>query len=63
VTLLAPKRQLARRIPTPNLLFGAQGVIFHQDHLIGVEIVELDGSNDISVQIFDAHIDAVVLEA
>jgi hypothetical protein len=58
-TLLARKWQLVRRIAAPDFLVGAQRVVFHEDHLVGVQIIELDGPDDISVQILDAHVDAV----
>lgn len=62
-TLLARKWQLAKRIAAPDFLVGAQRGVFHEDHLVGAQMIELDGPGDISVQILDAHIDAAVLEA
>jgi hypothetical protein len=62
-TLLAQDRKLARGISAPDFLVGAQGVTFDKDHLVSVQVVELDGADDIAVQILDAHVDAVVLKA
>ena len=62
-TLIAQKWRLARRISPSDFLVGTQRIIVHKDHLVGVQIIELDGPDNISVQILDTHIDAAVLEA
>jgi hypothetical protein len=58
--LLTLNGKLAGRVAAPDFFGASQGVILHQDHLVGVEIIELDRAEDMPVQIFDADIDAVV---
>jgi len=58
--LLTLNGKLAGRVAAPDFFGASQGVILHQDDLVGVEIIELDRAEDMPVQIFDADIDAVV---
>ena len=61
--LLPQDRKLPRGISARDFLVRAQGIDFDQDHLVGVEIIELDSADDIAVQVLYAHVDAVVSEA
>jgi hypothetical protein len=61
--LLTLKRKLAGRVPAPDLLRGTEGVILDEDHLVDMEIVELNGADEMLIQILDADIDAVVAKA